>query len=218
MVPLRLPDRALRLLCLGAHADDIEIGCAGTLLTLLEQHPGTTVRWEVFSATLERCHEARASAELLLGNAARAEVFVHGVRDGHFPTARAELKERFEQLKQELAEPDLVFTHFLHDRHQDHRTVAELTWETFRHHCILEYEVPKYDGDLGSPNVFVSLSEGIRERKLTHLLAAFPSQRDKRAFGAPVFEALLRVRGLEGASPNGCAEAFYARKLLLQRN
>jgi len=216
MVTLSLPARPLSLLCLGAHADDIEIGCSGSVLTLLEQYPGSTVRWVVFTATPERCLEARESAKHLLERAAATQVVVHAQRDGFLPDARPELKELFEKLKQELQPgPDLVFTHYRADRHQDHRVISDLTWETFRSHLVLEYEVAKYDGDLGAPNTFIPLTEATRQRKLAHLLAAFPSQRDKPAFDRQVFDALLRLRGLESATASGIAEGLYARKLVL---
>jgi LmbE family N-acetylglucosaminyl deacetylase len=217
MLSLSRPARPLSLLCLGAHADDIEIGCCGSVLTLLEQHRDSTVWWVVFSGTPQRCLEARESANRLLTGAAAAQVRVHALPDGFLPDARRELKELFEQLKHELEPgPDLVFTHHRADRHQDHRVVSDLTWETFRHHLILEYEVPKYDGDLGAPNTFIALTDTIRQRKLAHLLDAFPSQQDKRALDRRVFDALLTLRGLESAAASGIAEAFYARKLVLE--
>lgn len=216
MLPLNLPAGPLTLLFLGAHADDIEIGCGGSVMRLLGEHPGSAVWWVVFSASPERQREAKQSAAQLLAGAATSRIAVHDLRDGYLPAARSELKDRFEKLKNDLAPgPDVIFTHFREDRHQDHRVISDLTWETFRQHTVLEYEVPKYDGDFGSPNTFIPLSSEIRRRKVAHLLAAFPSQHDKRAFTEETFVACLRLRGLECAAEDGYAEGFYARKLVL---
>jgi LmbE family N-acetylglucosaminyl deacetylase len=212
---LGLPPRGpLSLLCLGAHADDIEIGCGGTVLRLIAERRRVTVDWIVLSGDARRAREARRSATRLLRGAAAIDVEVAEFRDGFFPFEGAAIKEQFERLKQR-AKPDLVFTHRGDDAHQDHRMVSELTWNTFRDNCILEYEVPKYDGDLGRPNVFVPLSAGIRGRKVRHLMSAFPSQRSKRWYSASTFEGLMRLRGVECSAPDGYAEAFYARKLVL---
>jgi LmbE family N-acetylglucosaminyl deacetylase len=200
---LGLGGERLRVLAIGAHADDIEIGCGGTLLSLAErgeQH------WVVLSAGPERAEEAQASAA-----AFGAEVDVQGFRDAFFRYG-GEVKEFFEELKGRF-EPDLILTHHDADRHQDHRLVAELTWNTFRDHLILEYEVPKYDGDVGAPNVFVPLEEEQARRKVELLLESFPSQAEKRWFTEDLFMALMRLRGMECNSPSGFAEAFYARKL-----
>lgn len=216
MMPLGLglPPRApLTVLCLGAHADDIEIGCGGTLL-LLAGRPRVTVHWVVFSSDRVREREARRSAARVLRGAAH-HVRVERFRDGFLPFDGAAVKEVFEELKSSVS-PDLVFTHAGHDAHQDHRLVAELTWNTFRDHAILEYEVPKYDGDLGRPNVFVPLSAAVRRRKLRHVMAAFPSQRRKRWFTEATFDGLMRLRGVECAAPEGYAEAFLARKLVVR--
>ena len=215
MLPLALPSRPLTLLFLGAHADDIEIGCGGTVWRLLAEHPGSSVWWVVFSSNPERNREARESAAGMLAGACASRILIHDLLDGCLPAARVELKDLFEQLKRDVPEPDLIFTHYREDRHQDHRIISDLTWETFRGHTVLEYEVPKYDGDLGSPNVFISLSNEIRRRKVAHLLAAFPSQLSKRAFTEETFVALMRLRGLECTAAEGHAEGFYARKLML---
>jgi LmbE family N-acetylglucosaminyl deacetylase len=198
----------LRVLAIGSHADDIEIGCGGTLLRLAGELEALELHWVVLSAGGERADEARASAE-----AFRAEAEVLGFRDAFFRYGD-EVKEFFEELKGRF-DPDLVLTHHDADRHQDHRLVAELTWNTFRDHLILEYEIPKYDGDLGSPNVFFHLSEDIARRKVELLLDAFPSQREKRWFTEDLFLGLMRVRGMESNSPSGYAEGFYARKVSL---
>ena len=201
------------VLCLGAHADDVEIGCGGTILTLLETEPPLTVTWVVFSAEGGRAREARQSAERFLAEAAKREVMIHSFRDGFFPYSGEQLKEAFEELKARVS-PDLVFTHYRHDLHQDHRLIADLTWNTFRDHLILEYEIPKYDGDLGTPNVFVPLEEAICQRKIDTILTSFESQGNKRWFSEDLFRALLRLRGMECNAPGTYAEAFYGRKLV----
>lgn len=205
----------LRILCLGAHSDDIEIGCGGTLLELLERHPQAVVEWVVFSGAGARAQEAAESAAVFLARAGRRTVVVKDFRDGYFPEQYAGLKDEFEMLKRRFA-PDVVFTHFRHDRHQDHRIVSDLTWNTFRNHLILEYEIPKYDGDLGQPNLFVPLTPSLCEAKVSNLLAGFPTQRDKAWFDRETFFAILRLRGVEANSPTRYAEAFHCRKLILR--
>jgi LmbE family N-acetylglucosaminyl deacetylase len=205
VLKLGLPGGRLRVLAIGSHADDIEIGCGGTLLRLARESE-LDLHWVVLSATGERADEARASAE-----AFGAEPDVQGFRDAFFRYG-PEVKEFFEELKGRF-EPDLVLTHHGADRHQDHRLVSELTWNTFRDHLILEYEIPKYDGDLGAPNVFFELGEEAARRKVELLLESFPSQRGKRWFTEDLFLGLMRIRGMECNSPSGLAEAFYARKL-----
>lgn len=212
---LELPaDQAVRILCLGAHSDDIEIGCGGTLLTLLERYDHAAVRWIVFSSSEERAHEARGSADAFLQRAKERQVVVKGYRDGFFPFLGAQIKDDFEDLKREF-DPDLVFTHYRDDRHQDHRLISDLTWNTFRNHLVLEYEIPKYDGDLGQPNVFCPLLESVCSRKLKIILDSFQSQQSKQWFDEQTFMALLRVRGMEANSPTRFAEAFYCRKAVL---
>ena len=207
-------DQALNLLCIGAHSDDIEIGCAGTLVHLLREHPRSHVTWVVLSAEEERAKEARQSAEDLLSGAGDMELRLGDFRDGHFPWQGSAIKDFLENLARGV-QPDLVLTHYLDDRHQDHRMVSELTWNTFRDHLILEYEVIKYDGDLGSPNFYVPLTEELSRRKVGHLLEHFPSQRPRDWFNAESFEAIMRLRGLESRAPAGLAEAFYSRKVVL---
>jgi LmbE family N-acetylglucosaminyl deacetylase len=202
------------VLCLGAHADDIEIGCAGTVLTLLNRATPLTVTWVIFSAQGDRAAEARWSAQSLLADAAKRQIELKDFQDGFFPYSGAQIKEAFEELKT-MVSPDLVFTHYRHDLHQDHRLIAELTWNTFRDHLIFEYEVPKYDGDLGSPNVFVPVSTGLCRRKIDTILAAFKTQRGKRWFSEELFTSLLRIRGMECNAPSNYAEAFYCRKLVV---
>jgi LmbE family N-acetylglucosaminyl deacetylase len=202
------------VLCLGAHSDDIEIGCGGTLLALRERFPAAQIRWVVFSAIGARGSEARASASLFLGDSAVQRLRLESFRDGFLPYAGADVKQVFEELKREI-QPDLIFTHYRRDLHQDHRLVCELTWNTFRDHPILEYEIPKWDGDLGAPNAFVPLSAAQAERKIEILLEVFGSQRSHDWFDADTFRALMRLRGVESRAPSHYAEAFYAPKLVL---
>lgn len=207
-------DRPLRLLCIGAHCDDLEIGCGGTLMTWLDgDRHRLDITWVVLSAHGERGEEARLSAERLLEPATQAHLQFHGFRDGWFPSQQGELKTVFANLGARLS-PDLVLTHTLEDRHQDHRLVAELAWQTFRNHLLWEFEIPKYDGDLGRPNLYVPLSQRIAERKVEHLMHAFPSQRSKDWYQPGTFEATLRLRAIECRAESGFAEAFFARKLV----
>jgi LmbE family N-acetylglucosaminyl deacetylase len=202
------------LLCVGAHADDIEIGCGGTILKLIGHAPHLAVTWVVLSAEGVREAEALASADAMLQTVKTRTVVLERFRDGFFPGQYAAIKERFEALKRSVS-PDLVLTHYRGDLHQDHRLVAELTWNTFRNHLILEYEIPKYDGDLGTPNAFVPLDRQFCQRKIRHLLDSFPSQASRAWFEEETFSALLRLRGMEANAPSGYAEAFYCRKLVL---
>jgi len=212
---LPLPrERLHRLLVLGAHPDDIEIGCGGTLLTLLRNGADLDVTWVVFCATDARAHEARISAGLFLESAGTSEVLVHSFRDGFLPYRGGDVKDVFEELKATVS-PDVVFTHTRHDLHQDHRLICDLTWNTWRDHLILEYEIPKFDGDLGSPNVFVHVSEELVDEKIRLLHEAFSSQRDKHWFDDDTFRGLMRIRGMESVSRTGYAEAFTCRKLPL---
>jgi LmbE family N-acetylglucosaminyl deacetylase len=215
MLSLALPPGPLRILCLGAHADDIEIGCGGTILALLAARRNVNCHWVVFSgAGGPREREARESASQFLAGAGARGVEVHQFRDGHFPAALCEIKEVLEAVKRAFT-PDVVFAHCRDDRHQDHGIVSDVAWQTFRDHLILEYEIPKWDGDLGQPNLYVPLPRDTALRKTEHLLAAFPSQRSKRWFTDETFLALLRLRGVESGAPEGLAEAFYARKAVV---
>jgi LmbE family N-acetylglucosaminyl deacetylase len=216
MLRLELPRRTkepLRVLCLGAHSDDIEIGCGGTLLDLLERRAPVEVQWLVFSGNPIRAREARASARRWL-RGARSRVETKRFRDGFFPSQAVRIKEEFERLKRRPS-PDVIFCPWRGDAHQDHRLLGELTWNTFRDHLILEYEIPKYDGDWGSPNLYVPLEEKTVRRKIEHLLQAFPSQSGNQWFTEDTFRAVLRVRGIECNSPSGQAEGFYCRKAVL---
>jgi LmbE family N-acetylglucosaminyl deacetylase len=202
------------VLCVGAHCDDLEIGCGGTILRLLEQDRPPAITWVVFSSNEARRQEALDSARRLLDGLKGVEIVVHSFRDGFFPSQQAAIKDCFEGLKQTVA-PDLILTHQRNDFHQDHRVISELTWNTFRNHLILEYEIPKYDGDLGTPNVYMPVSEEIAREKVRLVLDAFESQTEKHWFDEQLFLGLMRVRGMEGRSPTGYAEAFTCRKLSL---
>jgi LmbE family N-acetylglucosaminyl deacetylase len=216
MLKLKLGEASspYRVLAIGCHADDIEIGCGGTILHLIETLPSVEVWWVVLSARGERAEEVHRSADAFLAGAADRRIFVREFRDGFFPYDGGEIKDFFESLKPQIS-PDLIFTHNRKDLHQDHRVASELTWNTFRNHLILEYEVPKYDGDFGSPNVFFHLSEAITNRKVENLLAYFSTQRDRRWFTEDLFLSTLRIRGMESNSPTRYAEAFYGRKVVL---
>lgn len=203
-----------RILCLGAHSDDIEIGCGGTVLRLIESSPQIEFYWLVLSSNPERAREAERSARAFLRPVRKKNIVVKSFRDGFLPYIGAPVKECFEDLKKAFA-PDVIFTHFRHDLHQDHRMVCELTWNTFRNHFILEYEIPKYDADLRSPNFFVPLSGSICRRKVRALMRHFGTQRNKQWFSEDLFEGLLRLRGIESASPTHYSEAFHCRKMLL---
>ncbi len=210
----RTSSTPIRILALGAHADDIEIGCGGFILQLLRTHSSVDVTWVVFSAIGPREHEARRSAELFTQGARRGRVLISDFRDGFFPYDGAKIKELFERLKQG-PRPDVVLTHYRHDRHQDHRVLSELAWNTFRDHLVLEYEIPKYDGDLGAPNCFVPLDRRTCTRKLAYLQKVFRTQRTKHWFDAETFRGLMRLRGMECRAGHGYAEAFYAHKLTI---
>jgi LmbE family N-acetylglucosaminyl deacetylase len=216
MLELRLPAvarRPLRLLCLGAHCDDIEIGCGGTLLRLLAEPGRCEVTWVVFSSTALRERELRSSARTFLRRALRTRLVTHQFRDSFFPGEYVRIKESFDALKRAPV-PDLIFTHHRADLHQDHRLIGELTWNAFRQHLILEYEIPKYDGGLTTPNVYVSLSRSQAGAKVSALLRSYPSQRTKPWFSAETFRALMHLRGVE-AGAGGPAEGFHAAKLAL---
>ena len=202
----------LKALCLGAHSDDIELGCGGTILSLLDQGQELEVWWVVFAASPARRLEAQRSAEMFLRGALKKEIVVRDFRESFFPYIGSEIKVCFEELRHTI-NPDVVFTHFRDDLHQDHRLISELTWNTFRDHLILEYEIIKYDGGLGSPNLFVHLKEEVCAKKMKYLLENFQSQRSHQWFTEETFRAILRLRGVEANAPEKYAEAFYCRKL-----
>jgi LmbE family N-acetylglucosaminyl deacetylase len=216
MKALRLAGAGDRLsvLCLGAHSDDIEIGAGGTLLALLARGVRLEICWCVLSGTEERHREAKASAADFLSGVARARVEIMTFKDGFFPEQGEAIKSWFETLKTSV-NPDVVLTHHRNDAHQDHREVSRLTWNTFRDHCILEYEVPKWDGDIGQPNVYVPIADAILQRKIELLATHFGTQRSKHWFDAEIFRGLARLRGMECCAPERYAEAFFARKLVM---
>lgn len=208
----RKENSPLTVLCLGAHSDDIEIGCGGTLLRLVKSYRANIeIWWVVFSAGGTRHREAKESAKRFLQGASHKTVLVKRFRGSYFPYQGQTIKESFEKLKRQCT-PDVIFTHYRHDLHQDHRVINELTWNTFRNHFILEYEIPKYDGDLGVPNFFVHLDEAQCRTKARILLECFKTQSEKQWFTEDTFLALARLRGIESNSPGKFAEAFYSRK------
>lgn len=206
-------DAVYKLLCLGSHCDDIEIGCGGTILKLIETYQNIIIYWVVFSSNAQREKEANVSANKFLANVKNRKILIKDFKDGFFPFIGAEIKESFEQLKQDI-NPDLVLTHYRNDAHQDHRLISDLTWNTFRNHLILEYEIPKYDGDLGNPNFFVHLDRAICQKKIDYLLNSFESQKNKHWFTEETFMSILRLRGVEANAPEKYAEAFYCRKIV----
>ncbi len=206
--------RPKSFLFLGAHCDDIEIGCGATVLRLAEEYPAATFHWVVFSSGEPRAAETRRAAAVLLAKAMERKVVIKEFRNAFFPFIGVELKEYFEELKRSVT-PDAIFTHHRRDLHQDHRTLAELTWNTFRSHLIIEYEIPKYDGDLGHPNLFVPVTKAMMEQKIETLMACYATQTNRQWFTPDTFAGLMRLRGIECDSPTGYAEAYHARKLIL---
>jgi LmbE family N-acetylglucosaminyl deacetylase len=202
-------------LCLGAHSDDIEIGAGGTLLKLTGQNSDLEICWVVFSAPGPRADEATRSADEFLASVRRRQVKIGSFRESYFPSEWPAIKDWFEKIRTEF-DPEVVFTHYRDDRHQDHRVLSDLACNTFRNHLIFEYEILKYDGDLGSPNLFVPLSDQQCTRKIELLLKHFKTQSSKHWFTGDTFEAMHRIRGIECASPTGRAEAFYCRKMVLE--
>ena len=207
--------RAPVFLFLGAHSDDIEIGCGGTVIEMLDTYPDAHIHWVVLSTGTGREREARRAAGMLLRRAHEPKVVVKEFRGAYFPTDAAAIKDYFEELKGSVS-PDVIFAHMRDELHQDHRIVGELAWNTFRNHCILEYEIPKYDGGLGSPSVFVPLRPAAVRRKVDLLMKVFQTQLTKQWFTPATFEGLMRLRGIECNAPSGYAEAFYCRKLVLR--
>ncbi|MCB0668280.1 MAG: PIG-L family deacetylase [Saprospiraceae bacterium] len=212
--PENLAEKKLDVLCLGAHCDDIEIGCGGTLLQWIAENKINRVLWVVFSSNELRRKEAERSADRFLQGVNQVEVHILNYRDAFLQYHGLEVKEEFEKLKQ-MINPDVVFTHYRDDRHQDHRLLSDLAWNTFRNHLVLEYEIPKYDGDLGVTNAFVALENSVVEKKISILLQYFESQKGKHWFDEETFKSLLRIRGLECSSPTRYAESFYLRKCIL---
>jgi LmbE family N-acetylglucosaminyl deacetylase len=206
-------DGRLKVLCLGAHSDDIEIGCGGTILRLAEQYPECAFHWVVFSAIGVRKAEACRAAELFASTKIDQSLW-REFPDTRMPFVGTEVRDVFEELKTAVS-PDLVFTHYRDDAHQDHRLISELTRNAFRDHVILEYEIPKYDGDLGRPSVYVPLDRELYQNKIRYIMETFQSQTSKRWFEESTFLSLMRLRGMECNSPSGYAEAFYCHKLVL---
>jgi len=217
MLQIKLLERTEKpkILCLGAHSDDIEIGCGGTILKLIEIAPKAQFRWVVFSGNNFRKEEALESASAFLNEIESKKIDIHNFRESYFPFIGAEIKDCFEKIKNEY-NPDVIFTHCTNDAHQDHILISKLAWNTFRNHLILEYEIPKYDGDLGTPNLFVHLDESVVQRKIGNLCGIFKTQTKKLWFSEEVFRSILRIRGVESNSPTNYAEAFYCRKIVFQ--
>lgn len=213
-VPLARPGERLSVLCLGAHADDIEIGAGGTILSWMAAGVILDVEWCVFSAEGCRAAEAEASADAFLAGAESRRVRVAGFPDGRFPYHGEAIKDWLAAVRDEVA-PDVILTHNRNDAHQDHREISQLTWNLFRDHLILEYEVPKWDGDFGQPNLYMPLADRVLERKIGLLQAHFTSQAAKDWFQPEIFRGLARLRGMECRAPERWAEAFFARKVLM---
>jgi LmbE family N-acetylglucosaminyl deacetylase len=206
-------NQGIKILCLGSHCDDIEIGCGGTLLSILQKSKNAEVYWIVFSSDSRREKEARSSANKFLECSGSKTIKIEKFRDGFFPYIGLKIKDCFEGIKQEIS-PDVIFTHYRMDLHQDHRTISELTWNTFRNNLILEYEIPKYDGDFGTPNFFVPLEASICHRKVNNVLSCFKTQGEKSWFTEDLLYSILRIRGMECVSTTNYAEAFYCRKVI----
>jgi len=215
LVPCRPRGRRLQILCIGAHSDDIEIGCGGTVLSLQRQHPDCRIHWMILATTELRRREAIASSKAFISPRSRGEIRIHDLPDGLLPAHFDKVKALFEDLKSAIS-PDLIFTHHLSDRHQDHSLIGNVTWQTFRDHAIFEYEIPKYEGDLLTPNLYVPLEPAVARRKLSAITRLFKSQHGKTWFTGDNLEAVMRVRGLESRASGGFAEAFHARKLVWQ--
>ena len=203
-----------KILLLGAHPDDIEIGCGGTILKFIKEVPNAEYRWIVFSGNKLRNKEAMQSSKAFLDEAKLKQVDVYNFRESYFPFIGAKIKDCFEKLAKEF-NPDIIFTHYAKDAHQDHKLLSNLTWNTFRNHFIFEYEIPKYDGDIGSPNLFVNLDTLLIQKKINYLCTFFQSQKKKSWFSEETFRSILRIRGIESNSPSNYAESFYCHKILL---
>jgi LmbE family N-acetylglucosaminyl deacetylase len=206
-------EQPLKVLCLGAHSDDIDIGCGGAILRLLSEYSDVEAHWVVLGSSGQRDREALASAKKFLADAKKKKIIIKSFKESFFPYIGGEIKDFFEELKKRVF-PDIIFTHYRHDLHQDHRLVSELTWNTFRNHFILEYEIIKYDGDLGAPNFFVHLDEKICQKKIDFVMDSFRTQGDRDWFTRDAFMSPLRIRGIESKAPGKYAEAFYCRKMV----
>ena len=216
MMPLQInfnKEKGLKLLFLGAHCDDIEIGCGGTIIKISSQYEISEVKWVVFASNKERKNEAIISAKKFLAKVTNKEIIILDYKDAFLSQSSFEIKDFFESLKANF-DPDVIFTHFRDDRHQDHRLISELTWNTFRDHLVLEYEIPKYDGDLGHPNCFFKLTASEANEKVHCIIDSYKSQTQKHWFDSETFLALMRIRGLESANSAKYSEAFYVRKFV----
>lgn len=204
----------LKILCLGAHPDDIEIGCGGTVLRIIEEVPHALFYWAVFSGSEKRVKEAREAAKVFLDDVKSRKIIIHRFRESYFPFVGASIKDCFEKLKREFY-PDIVFTHYRNDAHQDHCLISSLTWNTFRNSLIIEYEIPKYDGDLATPNLYVHLNESQVRKKIDSILGNFTSQKEKPWFTEETLRSILRIRGIESNAPSNYSEAFHCRKIVV---
>jgi len=201
-----------KILCLGAHSDDIEIGCGGTILKLLKRNQNAHIRWIVFSANNIRAKEAQESSSFFIKKAKSKQIYIHNFKESYFPFIGAKIKDCFEKIRKEF-DPDIIYTHSRYDKHQDHKLISNLTWNTFRDHLVLEYEIPKYDGDLKNPNFYVYLDKQIVNKKVKLIYETFKSQTKKYWFSKDTFKGLMRIRGLESNSPSGYSEAFHCHKI-----
>src|SRR3990172_7628294 len=208
-----IPKRNLKILCIGAHSDDIEIGCGGSILRLLSEYEYNEVYWVVLGSNGNRDKEAIRSANKFLADARKKKIIIKNFKNSFFPYVGNEIKKYFEKNLKKIA-PEIIFTHYRYDLHQDHRMVSDLTWNTFRDQLILEYEILKYDGDIGRPNFFVHLSEEVCRKKIANIIDSFKTQRNKDWFTKDTFFSMLRIRGIESRSPEKYAEGFYCRKLI----
>ena len=204
--------KPLRLLCLGAHSDDIEIGCGATILDLLNKNPNAEVWWIVFSANEKRRHEAIRSAKYFLRNASEKRIIIKDFRESYFPYNGDKIKNYFEELKDNY-DPNIIFSHYRNDLHQDHNLICQLTYNTFRDHLILEYEIIKYDGDFGNPNIFVPLNVKTIDSKIGAIIKYFKSQKSRQWFSEDIFYSISKLRGIEINAESGYAESFYCRKM-----
>ena len=204
--------KSISVLFLGAHSDDIEIGAGGAILHWLASGAAINAHWCVLSAAGARRVEAEASAAAFLNGAVSTKVELAAFKDSYFPYQGGELKDWFANLKSRI-DTDIIFTHRRCDAHQDHREVSKLTWNAFRDHLILEYEIPKWDGDLGRPNGYIPLEAEVLERKIELLNIHFGTQRSKDWFDGETFRGLARLRGIECRASGGYAEAFMLRKV-----
>lgn len=205
-------NKKLKILCLGAHSDDIEIGCGGSVLRLIKEMPEAQFRWIVFSGNELRNRETLKSASSFLKKIELKKIEIHNYQESYFPFIGSKIKDSFEKLKKTFM-PDLIFTHYSKDFHQDHKLISNLTWNTFRNNVILEYEIPKYDGDLGRPNFYINLDESIVNKKINLIYDTFQTQNEKKWFSKDTFRSIMRIRGVESNSPSKYAEAFHCRKL-----